>query len=64
MDVTLGFGLKDQTKKEKEPGDAPKKVKKSVQVIDGKRGMNGGSMIILARMKMTFEDMASYGDHM
>ena len=31
-------------------------MKKSVQVIDAKRGMNGG--IILARIKMDFDDFA------
>ena len=32
------------------------KQKKSVQIIDGKRGMNGG--IILARIKISFSDLA------
>ena len=40
----------------------PTKQKKSVQVIDGKRGMNGG--IILARLKMDFKDLAKIIDHM
>jgi hypothetical protein len=38
------------------------KQKKSVQVIDGKRGMNGG--IILARLKMNFKEMAHIIDYM
>ena len=41
--------------------DKPKQ-KKSVQVIDGKRGMNGG--IILARLKMNFKEMAHIIDYM
>ena len=36
--------------------------KKSVQVIEGKRGMNGG--IILARIKLDFEELARIVDHM
>ena len=38
------------------------KQKKSVQIIDGKRGMNGG--IILARIKISFSDMAKMADTM
>ncbi len=38
------------------------KQKKSVQVIEGKRGMNGG--IILARLKINFDDLAKIIDHM
>jgi hypothetical protein len=38
------------------------KQKKSVQVIEGKRGMNGG--IILARLKMDFSELANIIDHM
>jgi hypothetical protein len=38
------------------------KAKKSVQVIDGKRSMNGG--IILARLKMEYGKIAEMVDHM
>ena len=46
-------------KKKSDSGNASSsesKPKKSVQVIDAKRGMNGG--IILARIKMDFDDLA------
>ena len=46
-------------KKKSDSGNASSsesKSKKSVQVIDAKRGMNGG--IILARIKMDFDDLA------
>lgn len=46
---------------QKRQTDGPKQ-KKSVQVIDGKRGMNGG--IILARLKMNFKEMAHIIDYM
>jgi Formin Homology 2 Domain/Subunit CCDC53 of WASH complex len=53
-----------------DPGDqnrkkasvAVKKVKKSVQVIDGKRSMNGG--IILLRLKMDYKVIAKMVDEM
>jgi hypothetical protein len=48
-----------KTKKDK--GEAPK-AKKSVQVIDGKRSMNGG--IILARLKVDYKKIAEMVDNM
>ena len=43
-------------------GDGKAKQKKSTQVIDGKRGMNGG--IILARLKIKYEKIAEMVDTM
>ena len=52
-----------QKKKKKASADSDAaKPKKSVQVIEGKRGMNGG--IILARLKMDFLDLARIVDNM
>ncbi|KAL7565228.1 hypothetical protein ACA910_016565 [Epithemia clementina (nom. ined.)] len=48
-------------KKEKKAG-GEKKEKKSVQVIDGKRSMNGG--IILLRLRMAYNTIASMVDKM
>ena len=50
----------DRDKKKKAKADS--KQKKSVQVIDGKRSMNGG--IILARIKMSHDEMADVVDRM
>ena len=52
-----------QKKKKKASADNDAaKPKKSVQVIEGKRGMNGG--IILARLKMDFKELAQIVNHM
>ena len=52
-----------QKKKKKSNTDTDSaKPKKSVQVIEGKRGMNGG--IILARLKMDFKEVAQVVNHM
>lgn len=48
-------------KKETKAKDATK-AKKTVQVIDGKRSMNGG--IILARLKMDYNKIADMVNHM
>ena len=54
----------DPTQKKKKTASEKNasKQKKSVQVIEGKRGMNGG--IILARLKMDFAELARIVDHM
>jgi len=53
---TLDPSLKKKSKEAcKDP--SAKKAKKSVQIVDGKRAMNGG--IILARLKMNFTDLAN-----
>jgi len=49
-------------KEEKEKKGPAKEQKKSVQVIEGKRGMNGG--IILARIKHEYKDIAEMVDSM
>ena len=51
-----------QKKKKKTSESKEAAPKKSVQVIEGKRGMNGG--IILARLKMDFNELAEIVDHM
>jgi hypothetical protein len=48
--------------KRKKAESAAKKVKKSVQVIDSKRSMNGG--IILLRLKMDYKAIAKMVDEM
>jgi hypothetical protein len=48
--------------KRKKAESAAKKVKKSVQVIDSKRSMNGG--IILLRLKMDYKVIAKMVDEM
>jgi hypothetical protein len=53
----------DPTEKKKaKSGKEAKKVKKAVQVIDGKRSMNGG--IILARLKIDYKKIADIVDNM
>ncbi len=55
----------DPSQKKKKKAGSEKdasKPKKSVQVIEGKRGMNGG--IILARLKMDFKELAQIVNHM
>jgi len=55
----------DPSQKKKKKASAASdaaKPKKSVQVIEGKRGMNGG--IILARLKMDFSELARIIDNM
>jgi hypothetical protein len=44
------------SKKKKSAQDTPPKKKAAVQVISGKRGMNGG--IVLARIKVPFDEIA------
>ena len=51
-----------QKKQKKATNNNASKQKKSVQVIEGKRGMNGG--IILARLKMDFEELSQIIDIM
>ena len=51
-----------KTQAAKGGGDGKAKQKKSTQVIDGKRGMNGG--IILARLKIKYEMIADMVDTM
>ena len=52
----------DKKKKAASAGDKAKQQKKSVQVIEGKRSMNGG--IILARLKMGYSQIADMVDVM
>ena len=52
----------DKKKKAAAAAGAAPQPKKSVQVIDGKRGMNGG--IILARIKMEYSKIAEMVDFM
>ena len=47
---------------EEKKSEGASKQKKSVQFVDGKRGMNGG--IVLARIKLTYVQMASMVDEM
>jgi hypothetical protein len=52
-----------ETKKKKSaPSDTPPKKKAAVQVISGKRGMNGG--IVLARLKVPYSDIAGAIDNL
>eukprot|EP00978_Attheya_sp_CCMP212_P042398 scaffold257793_cov35-Attheya_sp.AAC.1 len=53
---------KKKANEPKKSGEGAPKEKKSVQFVDGKRGMNGG--IILARIKLTYEQMATMVDEM
>lgn len=52
----------DKKKVATSSGDKSKQSKKSVQVIEGKRSMNGG--IILARLKMEYSQIAEMVDAM
>lgn len=52
----------DKKKAAASSGDKSKQPKKSVQVIDGKRSMNGG--IILSRIKMEYRQIAQMVDVM
>jgi hypothetical protein len=52
----------DKKKAAASSGDKSKQAKKSVQVIEGKRSMNGG--IILARLKMEYPQIAEMVDAM
>ena len=59
---TETFDPSQKKKKKANTESDAAKPKKSVQVIEGKRGMNGG--IILARVKMDFVELARIVDHM
>ena len=52
----------DPKDKKKKTGTSAKAEKKAVQVIDGKRSMNGG--IILARLKIDYSRIAEIVDKM
>jgi len=52
----------DKKKKARSGGEKSSKQKKAVQVIEGKRSMNGG--IILARLKLEYSKLADMVDRM
>lgn len=52
----------EKKKQARSGGEKSSKQKKSIQVIDGKRDMNGG--IILARLKLEYSKLANMVDRM